>query len=99
MKIITRYSVAYCLTSDLSTQFGTWGNCWDTKEEVRYFIEQSWKIINKKDNDAYQISSCDWLVIEPIKFIRYNIFERLFQNKTIEERITPIAAQGSYFRT
>ena len=97
MKVITRYSVAYCDTHDLSTQYGTWGNCWDTKEEVRYFINRNWHIIKDYNEEAFMLNSTDWLVIEPVQFAQYNIFERLFLHKPKEVRITPRAAQGSFF--
>lgn len=97
MKKITRYSVAYCDTFDLATQYGTWGNCWDTKEEARHFIKRSWNIVGNYGEDAFLLDSQEWLVVEPVQFTQYNIFERLFMKKHREERITHLAAQGSYF--
>lgn len=98
MKIVTRYSVAYCDTPDLSTQYGTWGNCWDTKEEVQYFINRAWHIIKDYNKEFFMLDSNTWLVIEPVQFAQYNIFERLFLHKPKEERITPIKIQGSIFQ-
>lgn len=98
MKKIIRYSVAYCDTPNLSAQFGTWDNCWNTLEEVRSFIKMSWNIIDNYGENAFLLSSMDWLVIEPVEFIHYNIFERLFMRKPYEIRVTPLKTQGSFFR-
>lgn len=110
MKKITRYSIAFCDTPELSSQFGTWGNCWDTEEEVRNYIQSEaasgWShrvIIATKGQNAFQ-TCAGWLVIEPVEFIHLDFIDKIFHKNLRAQadsngdiRITKMAAQGSVF--
>lgn len=109
MKKITRYSIAFCDTAELSSQFGTWGNCYNTEEEARDFIQSEklgWgrAIIATEGQNAFQTRSY-WLVIEPIEFIHLNFIDKIFHKNLRAQadsnndiRITKMATQGSFFR-
>lgn len=109
MKKIIRYSIAFCDTPELSSQFGTWGTCWNTEKEVRDVIQSEklgWgrAIIATKGQNSFQTHSY-WLVIEPIEFIHLNFIDKIFHKNLHAQadsngdiRITKMAAQGSFFQ-
>lgn len=60
------YSIAFCDENDLSTEFGEWGNWFDSYETADHTIRMAYRQSQEnRVGDGYWVAACDcWLVIK-----------------------------------
>ena len=55
----------YSFTPDPATQYGKWSYAFDSKEEVRHFIQKSWTVYQRSEDVFYCPITKEYFIIVP----------------------------------
>ena len=61
------YTIAYCDTQDINTEFGSWGNIFDTYQHADFVIRMNWPQAIRVLEGQYKLSDDEWLIVKKVE--------------------------------